>query len=267
MERLVRVKRLLVSEIGFLFMPCEESAETKHEAFAGDSTKTRRNPSTQPKPETRQRLGKLLAHKPSIRLGKDSTENLAAGFPSDWISISSRTSSSSVEGIITQNFMSQENTLEAEKLTQTTDFLPSNGAACSPSSVTPEKLKLMDLIGCLCDAAWHHDKDDRTHYSARLLLFVEKVERDRDRYSETLHDGNAVYSALTDREKMFTTPENVSAVLDACKRSFSENVKGVARRRMDVQSEANEGCYPPLLPPSCSPRLSSWVRFLIGLLD
>jgi hypothetical protein len=30
------------------------------------------------------------------------------------------------------------------------------------------------------------------------------------------------------------------------------NVKGVARRRMDVQSEANEGRYPPLPLPSCS---------------
>jgi hypothetical protein len=30
------------------------------------------------------------------------------------------------------------------------------------------------------------------------------------------------------------------------------NVKGVARRRKDVQSEANEGRYPPLPLPSCS---------------
>lgn len=36
----------------------------------------------------------------------------------------------------------------------------------------------MELIDCLCDAAWSHDKDDRTHYSARLLLYVEKVERE-----------------------------------------------------------------------------------------
>jgi hypothetical protein len=92
MERLVRVKRVLVSEIGFLLMPSEESAETKHEAFAGDSTKTRRKPSTQPKPETRQRLGELLAHKPSIRLGRDSAENLGTRIASDWNSISSRTS-------------------------------------------------------------------------------------------------------------------------------------------------------------------------------
>jgi hypothetical protein len=39
------------------------------------------------------------------------------------------------------------------------------------------------------------------------------------------------------------------------------NVKGVARRRMDVQSEANEGRYPPLPLPSCSP--SSFALFLI----
>jgi hypothetical protein len=31
----------------------------------------------------------------------------------------------------------------------------------------------------------------------------------------------------------------------------SHNVKGVARRRKDVQSEANEGRYPPLPLPSC----------------
>ena len=35
-------------------------------------------------------------------------------------------------------------------------------------------------------------------------------------------------------------------------RKLLENVKGVARRRLDVQSEANEGRYPPLPLPSCS---------------
>jgi hypothetical protein len=129
MERLVRVKRVLVSEIGFLDMPCEESAEPKHEAFAGDSTKTRRNPSTQPKPETRQRLGELLAHKPSIRLGGDSTENLAAGFPSYWISISSRTSK------LIRGDESVEN--------QSNTSSPSDGASCSES-----------LIGCWCKRVW-----------------------------------------------------------------------------------------------------------------
>jgi hypothetical protein len=34
------------------------------------------------------------------------------------------------------------------------------------------------------------------------------------------------------------------------------NVKGVARRKEGYQSEANEGRYPPLPPPSCSP---SWI--------
>jgi hypothetical protein len=116
MERLVRVKRMLVSEIGFLFMPCEESAETKHEAFAGDSTKTRWKPSTQPKPETWQRIGELLAHKPSIRLGRDSTENLGTRIASDWISISSRTSSSSAARGKPEN--------------QTGCLSPSDGASC-----------------------------------------------------------------------------------------------------------------------------------------
>jgi hypothetical protein len=32
---------------------------------------------------------------------------------------------------------------------------------------------------------------------------------------------------------------------------FLADVRGVARRRMDVQSEANEGRSPPLPPPSC----------------
>jgi hypothetical protein len=34
--------------------------------------------------------------------------------------------------------------------------------------------------------------------------------------------------------------------------NYLQNVKGVARRRLDVQSEANEGRYPPLPLPSCS---------------
>jgi hypothetical protein len=117
MERLVRVKRVLVSDIGFLFIPCEESAEPKHEAFTGDSTKTRRNSSTQPKPETRQRLGELLANQPSIRLCGDSTENLGARLASYWISISSRTSSSSAAGWKPEN--------------QTGCVSPSDGASCS----------------------------------------------------------------------------------------------------------------------------------------
>jgi hypothetical protein len=36
------------------------------------------------------------------------------------------------------------------------------------------------------------------------------------------------------------------------KQDSLHNVKGVARRRLDVQSEANEGRYPPLPLPSCS---------------
>lgn len=35
------------------------------------------------------------------------------------------------EEVITQNFMSQENEIEAEKPSITTDFLPSGGASCS----------------------------------------------------------------------------------------------------------------------------------------
>ena len=46
-------------------------------------------------------------------------------------------------------------------------------------SDTQEKLTLIELIDCLCDAAWSHDEDDRAHYSARLRLFVENIERER----------------------------------------------------------------------------------------
>jgi hypothetical protein len=98
------------------FTPCEDSAETKHATLAVDSTKTRRNPSTQPKPETRQRLDERLAYKPSIRLGRDSAENLGARIPLDWISISSRTSSSSAAGWKPEN--------------QTGCLSPSDGASC-----------------------------------------------------------------------------------------------------------------------------------------
>ena len=51
----------------------------------------------------------------------------------------------------------------------------------SASSDTPENLALMEIIDCMCDAAWSHDKDDLTHYSARLLIFVENIERKRDK--------------------------------------------------------------------------------------
>jgi hypothetical protein len=40
---------------------------------------------------------------------------------------------------------------------------------------------------------------------------------------------------------------------------FEENVKGVARRKEDSQSEAKERRYPPLPPPSCSPLSLLWT--------
>lgn len=42
-----------------------------------------------------------------------------------------------------------------------------------------------------------------------------------ERYQETLHDGYAVACKLTEAERRYTTPENVSAVLDAFKRALS----------------------------------------------
>lgn len=49
----------------------------------------------------------------------------------------------------------------------------------------------------------------------------QRFERENNRYAELLHDGFAVYSALTEEAKRYTTPENVSAVLDAFKRALS----------------------------------------------
>jgi hypothetical protein len=73
-------------------MTIKDSAVTKHTTRAGDSTQTRRRSSTQPKPETRQRIDRTPAHKPSHRLCGDSAKNLGTLIPSCWISISSRTS-------------------------------------------------------------------------------------------------------------------------------------------------------------------------------
>ena len=38
------------------------------------------------------------------------------------------------------------------------------------------------------------------------------------------------------------------------------NVKGVARRKENSQSEANKGRYPPLPLPSCSPRIFGMLK-------
>jgi hypothetical protein len=45
---------------------------------------------------------------------------------------------------------------------------------------------------------------------------------------DVLFDGFAVYSELKDREKTYTTPENVSAVLDAVVRLLRQNAKCAA---------------------------------------
>lgn len=53
--------------------------------------------------------------------------------------------------------------------------------------------------------------------------FARELERENNRYVETLHDGFAVYSALTDDAKRYTSPECVSAVLDAFKRAMAND--------------------------------------------
>lgn len=57
----------------------------------------------------------------------------------------------------------------------------------------------------------------------RLFECSQALERQNNRYRETLHDGYAVYSQLTDAEKKFTSADNVSAVLDAFKRVLLAN--------------------------------------------
>lgn len=63
--------------------------------------------------------------------------------------------------------MSQENKIEAEKLSPTTDFLPSGGASCSPSS-TPET----DRIATADDwvQAGHARVLERERDAARKIL-------------------------------------------------------------------------------------------------
>lgn len=78
-----------------------------------------------------------------------------------------RTSSSCVEGIITQNFMSQENEIEAEKLSPTTDFLPSDGASCYASSD--------DLPTPHPSGAW-----DRSDYVRQYAKRVQELEEIRN---------------------------------------------------------------------------------------
>lgn len=54
-----------------------------------------------------------------------------------------------------------------------------------------------------------------------MLEHARQIERENARYSETLHDGYMVYENLTHHEKRYTSPETVSAVLDAFKRALS----------------------------------------------
>jgi hypothetical protein len=44
-------------------------------------------------------------------------------------------------------------------------------------------------------------------------------------FPDVLFDGPAVYSELKDRERRYTTPENVSAVLDAVVRILRQNAE------------------------------------------
>ena len=53
--------------------------------------------------------------------------------------------------------------------------------------------------------------------------FARELEREIGRYEETLHDGYAVACKLSDDERRYTTPENVSAVLNAFKRALKAN--------------------------------------------
>jgi hypothetical protein len=101
---------------GFVQSFCKDSAKTKHATLAGDSTKTRRKSSTQPKPEPRQRLDGMLAHMLCRRLGGDSAKNLGARIPLYCNSISEPTSSSSAAR------------RKPEK--QTGCLSPSDGASC-----------------------------------------------------------------------------------------------------------------------------------------
>jgi len=55
----------------------------------------------------------------------------------------------------------------------------------------------------------------------RLFECSAKLERKNNRYAEVLHDGYAVYASLTDDAKRYTTPENVSAALDAFKSALA----------------------------------------------
>ena len=57
----------------------------------------------------------------------------------------------------------------------------------------------------------------------RLFECSRALEHENNRYRETLHDGYAVYSQLTEAEKKFTSADNVSAVLDAFKRVLLAN--------------------------------------------
>lgn len=59
-----------------------------------------------------------------------------------------------------------------------------------------------------------------------LYELARELEDENGKYNETLHDGFAVYSAITDDAKRYTTPENVSAVLDAFKRAKANKVLG-----------------------------------------
>lgn len=60
---------------------------------------------------------------------------------------------------------------------------------------------------------------------ALAVTELNSVRSQIERIQEVLYDGNLVLSHLMERERGFTTPENVSAVLDAFKRAVTTPIK------------------------------------------
>jgi hypothetical protein len=93
--------------------------------------------------------------------------------------------------------MSEENKIEAEKLSPTTDFLPSDGASCSSSSILKRRMQLKRMeikieeavswnLGYCPSDVWHHELIDRRN---DLSLTVSKTDPEwwaiYDRYRDT----------------------------------------------------------------------------------
>jgi hypothetical protein len=91
--------------------------------------------------------------------------------------------------------------------------------------------EFMNDIPETCKAIGVPEWNDPRPVSVRLFECSAKLERQNNRYAEVLHDGYAVYAALTDDAKRYTTPENVSAVLDAFKSALANTAVSDAERR------------------------------------